>query len=134
MPLSRCRSALVLSHHAGLFRHSRVKMSGCSFNVIEVGVPMDSLQSARNDQIHSHDMVALVPEPIPTKARPDEPERNPDDQSVATTISPQLVDVTAEETCPAPPVQMAAQDEAPQLASAILTAQAPSTEAFELMS
>ena len=105
---------------------------GCSFNVIEVGVPMDFLQSVRTDQTHKHDMVALVPEPAPMK--PDEPERNPDDQSVATTISPQLVDVTAEETCPAPPVQMAAQDSAPQLASAILTARAPSTKAFELMS
>ena len=106
-------------------------MRGCSFNVIEVGVPMDSLQSAQNDQIHKHDMVALVPEPIPMKARPDEP-RIPDDQSVATTMSSQLVDVTAEETCPAPPVQMTAQDGAPQ--SAVLTAQVPSAKAFELIS
>ncbi len=108
------------------------KMCGCSFNVIEVVVPMDTLQRARNDQIHKHDMVVLVPQSIPMKARPDDPTRIPDDQSAATTISPQLVDVTAEETCPAPPVQVAAQDGAPQ--SAVLTAQVPSTKAFELMS
>jgi hypothetical protein len=133
MPLSRCRLALVLSHHAGLFRHSRVSC-GCSCNAIEVGVPMDFLQSMRNDQVNKHDLVALVPEPTLIKARPDALERNPGDQSFATTISPQLVDVTAEETCPAPPVQVTAQDGAPQPASAKLTARAPSTRTFELMS
>src|SRR5207344_2845778 len=50
------------------------------------------------------------------------------------TISPQLIDVAAEESCPAPAVQMSAQNEAPQLAPALATAQAPSATTFELMS
>ena len=92
---------------------------------------MDSLQSPLNDQCHNDDIVALVPRRMAVKARPGGPTRDPDDQSVST-ISPQLIDVTAEETCPA--VQMSARDGAPQLASAIETARAPSATTFELMS
>jgi hypothetical protein len=106
--------------------------SGRSVNVVEVGVPMDSLQDPLNDQYHNDGIVALVPEPMAVKARPGGPTRDPDDQYVSTTISPRLIDVTAEETCPA--VQMSAQDGAPQLAPAIQTAQAPSATTFELMS
>jgi hypothetical protein len=93
---------------------------------------MDSLQSPLNDQCHNDDIVALVPGPMAVKARPGGPTRDLDDQYVSTTISPQLIDVTAEETCPA--VQMSAQDGAPQLPPAIQTPQAPSTTTFELMS
>jgi hypothetical protein len=66
------------------------------------------------------------------KARPGGPTHDADEQYISTTISPQLIDVTAEETCPA--VQMSAQERAPQLAPAIQTAQAPSAITFELMS
>jgi hypothetical protein len=83
------------------------------------------------DSCHKDDIVALVPGPMAVNARPDGPTRDPDDQYVSA-ISPQLIDVTAEETCPA--VQMSAQDGAPQIASAVETAQAPSATTFELMS
>lgn len=110
------------------------KKPRCSFNVIKVGVPMDFLQSERNDQSLKQDMVALVPEPIVMKVRPDGPERDTDNQPHSMTLLPQRVDVTAEETCPAAAVQMTAQHGAPQLAPAIPTARAPSTTTFELIS
>ncbi len=75
-----------------------------SLNVVEVGVPMDSLQIPLNDQCHKDEIVA--------------------------TISPQLIDMAAEETCPA--VQMPAQDGTP-LAPVIQTSEAPSATTFELM-
>jgi chemotaxis protein histidine kinase CheA len=59
--------------------------------------------------------------------------RDPDDWGVSTTESPH-VDITAEETCPAPPAQVPASDEALQRAPAIQAAQAPSATTFELMS
>ena len=91
---------------------------------------MDSLKSSLNDQCHKDDIVALVPGPMAVKARPGGPPLDPDDQYVSTTISPQLIDVTAEETCPA---EMSAHDGAPQLAPAIPTEQVPSATTFELM-
>ena len=60
---------------------------------------MDSSQSPLNDQCHNDDIVALVPRRMAVKARPGGPTRDPNDQSVST-ISPQLIDVTAEETVP----------------------------------
>ena len=72
--------------------------------------------------------------PTAVKAWPAEPTRDPDDGGVSATISPQLIDVAAEESCPAPAVQLSAQNEAPRLAPALATAQAPSATTFELMS
>ena len=95
---------------------------------------MDSLQSALKDQRQTDDLVALAPGPTAVKAWPAEPTRDPDDGGVSATISPQLIDVAAEESCPAPAVQLSAQDEAPRLAPALATAQAPSATTFELMS
>jgi hypothetical protein len=93
---------------------------------------MDSSQSPLHDQRHKDDVVAVVPGPMAVKARPGGPTHDADEQCISTTISPQLIDVTAEETCPS--VQMSAQERAPQLAPAIQTAQAPSAITFELMS
>ncbi|MFZ0401976.1 MAG: hypothetical protein WAL03_12935 [Pseudolabrys sp.] len=95
---------------------------------------MDSLQSALKDQRQTDDLVALAPGPTAVKAWPAEPTRDPDDGGVSATISPQRIDVAAEESCPAPAVQLSAQDEAPRLAPALATAQAPSATTFELMS
>lgn len=93
---------------------------------------MDSSQSPLHDQRHKDDVVALVPAPMAVKAWPGAPTHDADDQYISTTISPQLIDVTAEETCPA--VQTSAQDGVLQLAPAIQSAQAPSAITFELMS
>ena len=93
---------------------------------------MDSSQSPLHDQRHKHDVVALVPGSMTVKARLGEPTRDANDQYISPTISPELIDVTAEETCPA--AQMPAQDEMPQRAPAIQTAQGPSAITFELMS
>ncbi|MGB7687003.1 MAG: hypothetical protein WBL98_00890, partial [Pseudolabrys sp.] len=95
---------------------------------------MDSLQSALKDQRQIGDTLALASGPTAVKAWPAEPTRDPDDGGVSATISPQLIDVAAEESCPAPAVQLSAQDEAPRLAPALATAQAPSATTFELMS
>jgi hypothetical protein len=94
---------------------------------------MDSLQSALRDQRQTDDIVALAPGPTAVKASA-EPTRDTDDEGASATISPQLIDVSAEETCPAPVVQMATQDGAPQLVPVLATAQAPTATAFELMS
>jgi hypothetical protein len=115
------------------FDVSSTKKPRRSFNAIEVGVPMDSLQSERNEQCLKQDMVALVLEPIAMQVRPNGTARATDEQADSITLLPQCVDATAEETCPAPTVQMTAQDGAPQLAPAIPTARAPSATAFELM-
>jgi len=50
------------------------------------------------------------------------------------TDSSQHIDITAEETCPAPTLQMLAQDDAQQRAPATQTAQVPSATTFKLMS
>ena len=131
MPLARCCPALLLSYHAGLFQHGQNEL-GCSLNVLEVGAPMDFSQSPLHDQRPKDDVVPLVPAPMAVKAWPGAPTHDADDQYISTTMSPQLIDVTAEETCPA--VQTSAQDGVLQLAPAIQTAQAPSAITFELMS
>ena len=93
---------------------------------------MDSSQSPLHDQRHKDDVVALVPGSMTVKARLGEPTRDANDQYISPTISPELIDATAEETCPA--ARMPAQDEMPQRAPAIQTAQGPSAITFELMS
>lgn len=93
---------------------------------------MDSLQSLPSDQRHRDEFVSLVPGPAAAKTWPAEPMWGPDGQYVLTAV-PELIDVSAEETCPAPGAQLSAQDDAPQLESAVQTAQAPSATTFELM-
>jgi hypothetical protein len=94
---------------------------------------MDSTQSSLSDQCHKDDIVImpLVPGPTAVKARPGDSVRDPD-WYASPTISPPLVDITAEETCPA--AEMPAQDGTPQLAPDIEIAAAPSASNFELMS
>ena len=94
---------------------------------------MDSLQSPLNDQAHRDDIVSLVPAQSAVKARPGETMHDADDRDVLTTISPELIDVTAEETCPAAAAQMSTQDRTLHQAPAIQTAQTPSKKTFELM-
>jgi hypothetical protein len=100
-------------------------------HVVEVGVSMDSSQSPQNVQRHKDDTVPLVPGPAAVTAQPGGPTHAPNGWGVSTTEAPRHIDVTAEETCPAP--AMPASDEAPQRAPAIQTAQAPSATTFELM-
>jgi len=94
---------------------------------------MDSLQSPLNDQAHRDDIVSLVPGQSAAKARPGEPTHDADDRDVLTTISPELIDVTAEQTCPAAAAQMSTQDRTPHQAPATQSAQTPSKKTFELM-
>ena len=88
---------------------------------------MVSSQSPLNEQYHRDDAVRLVPGPIAPNARHGGPMNDPTDSS-------QHIDITAEETCPAPTVQMLAQDDAQQRAAAIQTAHVPSATTFKLMS
>ena len=88
---------------------------------------MVSSQSPLNEQYHRDDTVPLVPGAIAANARHGEPMNDP-------TNSSQHIDITAEETCPAPTVQMLAEDEAQQRAPVIETAQVPSATTFRLMS
>jgi hypothetical protein len=94
---------------------------------------MDSSQSPQNDQRLKDDTVPLVPGPAAVTAQPGGPTYDPDGWGVSTTEQPRHVDVTAEETCPAPAVGMPASGEAPQRAPAVQTAQAPSATTFEMM-
>ena len=87
---------------------------------------MASSQSPLNERYRRDDTVPLVPRPIGAAARHGEPMNDP-------TNSPQHIDITAEETCPAPTAQMLAQDDVQQRAPAIQTAQAPSATTFKLM-
>jgi hypothetical protein len=87
---------------------------------------MVSSQSPLNEQYHRDDIVPLVPGPIGANARHGEPMNDPADSS-------QHIDITAEETCPAPTVQMLRQDDAQQRAPDIQTAQVPSATTFKLM-
>lgn len=88
---------------------------------------MVSSQSPLNERYRRDDTVPLVPGPIGANARHGEPMNDPTDSS-------QHIDITAEETCPAPTVQMLAEDDAQQRAPAIQTAQVPSATTFKLMS
>lgn len=111
---------------------------------------MVSLQSLLSNQRHRDNAVPLVPGSATGSAHSGGPMYDPDGLGVSTTNSPQHIDITAEETCPAPSLhasklqaptlqaatlQMTAQDQdgAPQRAPEFQTAQAPSATTFELM-
>lgn len=104
---------------------------GCSLNVFEVGAPMDSLQGLLSDQRHKDTIASLVPGPAGVRTRSAGQTRDPDAEHVSTTTLSQLVDATAEETCPPNAAQISAQDGAPP--PAVKAAQAPSITTFELM-
>jgi hypothetical protein len=95
---------------------------------------MDSLLSPLTDQRHKDDIAKLVSGPSATKARPGTPTHDPHSWHVASGMTPEPIDASAEETCPAPTgPQVPAHEEAPELAPAIEVAQAPSATTFELM-
>jgi chemotaxis protein histidine kinase CheA len=95
---------------------------------------MDSLLSPLTDQRHKDDIAKLVSGPSATKARPGKPTHDPHSWHVASGMTPEPIDASAEETCPAPTgPQVPAHEEAPELAPAIEVAQAPSATTFELM-
>jgi len=90
---------------------------------------MDSSQALLNERRHKDDIDPVLPWPPAAKVRRDEPKVA---ASHATTISSEQVDISAEESCPAPGPQSLASD-ARQREAAIETAQAPSATTFELM-
>src|SRR5262245_65917020 len=96
--------------------------------VVEAGRAMDSSQALLNERRQKDDIVPVLPWPATANARRDGPRAWSD----PTTISPEPVDVTAEETCPAPGPQAPAPD-VPRKEPALAPAQAPSATTFELM-
>jgi hypothetical protein len=89
---------------------------------------MDSSEALLNERRHRDDIDPVLPWPPATKARHDEPRVS----SQAATISPEHIDVSAEESCPAPGPQSFALDSA-RSEPVIESAQAPSATTFELM-
>ena len=67
---------------------------------------MDSLLSPPNDQRHEKDVVPLVPGPTAVSARLDGPVHDFDGWFASAAIAPQPIDASAEESCPAPSVEM----------------------------
>src|SRR5262249_32104029 len=100
--------------------------------IVKAGWPMDSLQSPPTGQRHKAEKDQFGAEPTALKDPPEGPMGDPDFWYASPTIA-QNVDVSAEETCPAPSAQMAPQAEPPQPAPAIQPAQVPSATTFALM-
>jgi hypothetical protein len=116
---------------------------------------MVSLQSLLSKQHHSDSDVPLVPRPATGCAQSGAPMHDQDGLCVSMTDSPERIDITAEETCPAPTLQaptlqaptlqastvqaptmqMPAEDQdgASQRDSDTQAAQVPSATTFELM-
>jgi hypothetical protein len=111
---------------------------------------MVSLQSLLSKQRHSDSDVPLVPGPATGCAQSGEPMLDQDGPCVSMTDSPQRIDISAEETCPAPTLQVPAlqestvqapamqmpaegQDGASQRDSDTQAPQVPSATTFELM-
>ena len=67
---------------------------------------MDSLLSPPNEQRHKDNVAPLVPEPTAVTARLDGPMHDFDGWFASATMALQPIDATAEETCPAPSVEM----------------------------
>src|SRR5262249_23522720 len=96
--------------------------------VVEAGRVMDSSQALLNERRQKDDIVPVLPWPQTAKARRDEPRVWSD----STTVSPEPIDVTAEETCPAPGPQAPAEGVL-RKEPALAPTQAPSATTFELM-
>lgn len=94
---------------------------------------MDSLLSPPNDQRHEKDVVPLVPGPTAVSARLDGPVHDFDGWFASAAIAPQPIDASAEESCPAPSVEMPIPDETPQPTPDIHPPQVPSPAASKLM-
>jgi len=94
---------------------------------------MDSLLSPPNQQRHKDNVAPLVPEPTAVTARLDGPMQDFDGWFASATMALQPIDATAEETCPAPSVEMPIQNEAVQPTPDIHPPQVPSAPASKLM-
>jgi chemotaxis protein histidine kinase CheA len=94
---------------------------------------MDSLLSPPNEQRHKDDVAPLVPGSAPVTARLESPIRDFDGWFAAAAIAPQPIDASAEESCPAPSVEMPIADETPHPAPDIHPPQVPSPAASKLM-
>jgi uncharacterized protein YoxC len=91
---------------------------------------MDSSKSSAN--IHKDDVAPFGSATTAVKVGPGGPARDPNG-SVSTAILPEEIDVTAEETCPAPSLQMSVQDASAQPAPVTPTV-TPSATRVELIS
>jgi hypothetical protein len=89
---------------------------------------MDSSEALLNERRHKDEIDPVLPWPPAAKVRHDEPRAT----SQAATISPEHIDVSAEESCPAPGPQSFALDSA-RSEPVIESAKAPSATTFELM-
>ena len=94
---------------------------------------MDSLLSPPNDQRHEKDVVPLVPGPTAVSAQLDGPVHDFDGWFASAAIAPQPIDASAEESCPAPSVEMPIPGETPQPTPDIHPPQVPSPAASKLM-
>jgi hypothetical protein len=95
---------------------------------------MDSLLSPPNDQRHKKDVAPMMPGPTAVTARLGGPLQDSEGWFASAAMSPQPVDVSAEESCPAPTVETTPDIAPPQLSPEIQPAQAPSATTFELIS
>lgn len=95
---------------------------------------MDSLLSPPNDQRHKKDVAPMMPGPTAVTARLGRPLQDSEGWFASAAMSPQPVDVSAEESCPAPTVETTPDIAPPQLSPEIQPAQAPSATTFELIS
>lgn len=67
---------------------------------------MDSLLSPPNEQRHKDNVAPLVPEPTVVTARLDGPIYDFDGWFASATMAPEAIDASAEESCPAPTVEV----------------------------
>ncbi len=70
---------------------------------------MDSLLSPPNEQRHKDNVAPLVPEPTSVTARLDGPIHDFDGWFASATMAPEAIDASAEESCPAPTVEVPVQ-------------------------
>ena len=74
---------------------------------------MDSLLSPPNEQRHKDNVAPLVPEPTAVTARLDGPIHDFDGWFASASMAPEAIDASAEESCPAPTVEVPIQNTAP---------------------
>lgn len=94
---------------------------------------MDSLLSPPNEQRHKDNVAPLVPEPTSVTARLDGPIHDFDGWFASATMAPEAIDASAEESCPAPTVEVPVQKETLQPTPDIEPPQVPSATASKLM-
>jgi chemotaxis protein histidine kinase CheA len=125
LPPSSCHTMLAC------FRPNRAKK--LFSHAIKLERQMDSLLSPPKDQRHKEDIAPLVPGPTAVTARLGGPLQDSDGWFAAAAMSPQPVDVSAEESCPAPSFETSARNESPPPAPDIHPPQVPSAKTSELI-